>query len=93
MWGIDLTPGGELLQYNCFPICGLPTWGVWDLIISQFPLLPSCWGSLDVEYLFSRLIFFIGGCLVDSCGLSILVGIGELRVFQLLVISSCLKAS
>lgn len=28
-----LTPVGEYLQYNYFPVWGLPTQGVWDLII------------------------------------------------------------
>ena len=28
------TPLGELLWYNCFPVCGSPTWRVWDLILS-----------------------------------------------------------
>ena len=30
-----LTPVGELLQYNYSPVCGSPTWRVWDLIILQ----------------------------------------------------------
>ena len=25
---------GKLLCYNCFPVCGLLTWHVWDLILS-----------------------------------------------------------
>lgn len=29
-----LIPVGEPLWYNCFPVCGLPTWGRWDLMIS-----------------------------------------------------------
>ena len=29
------TPIGLLLQCNCFPVCGLPTQWVWDLILSQ----------------------------------------------------------
>ena len=30
-----LTPMGGLLQYNYSPVCGSPTWRVWDLIILQ----------------------------------------------------------
>ena len=33
------TPMGELLWYNCFSVCGLPTQCVWDLILSW--LCPS----------------------------------------------------
>ena len=25
---------GDLLWYNCFPVCGSPTWCVWDLLLS-----------------------------------------------------------
>ena len=28
-----LTPVREPLWYNCFPVCGSPTWRVWNLII------------------------------------------------------------
>ena len=31
LWLRIFTPAGELLWYNCFPVCGLPTWWVWDL--------------------------------------------------------------
>lgn len=33
-------PVRELLQPNYFPVCGSPTWGVWDLIILW--ICPSC---------------------------------------------------
>ena len=36
-----LTLVGEPLQYNYSPVCGLPTWAVWDLIVTKVPLLPS----------------------------------------------------
>ena len=44
----------ELLWYNNYPVCGSPTWQVWDLILSRSH--PSCHLlvaslSLDVEYL------------------------------------------
>ena len=29
------TPVGELLWYNYFLVCELPTWWVWDLILLQ----------------------------------------------------------
>ena len=35
----NFTPGRKFLQYNYSPVCGLPTWVVWGLIILQ--LLPS----------------------------------------------------
>lgn len=52
-----LTPVGKLLQYNYSPVCGLPTQGLWDLIVSQvYPSCPSHCGSfflsLDMEDLF-----------------------------------------
>ena len=42
MW---VTPIGEFLWYNYFPICGLPTRQVQDLIV---PFLPSCCSFLFV---------------------------------------------
>ena len=30
-----LIPVGKPLWYNYFPVCGLPTWGVWDLNLWQ----------------------------------------------------------
>lgn len=33
-WGSELRPVVEPLQYNYFPVHGLPTWWVWALIIS-----------------------------------------------------------
>ena len=42
-----LTPVGEPLQYNYSPIRGLPTWGVWDLIILRVrPSYPPHYGSI-----------------------------------------------
>ena len=52
-----LTPVGELLQYSYSPVCGLLSWGVWDLIISRVCLsyrLVASSLSLDVKYLFGR---------------------------------------
>lgn len=34
-----LTPVGDPLQYNYFPVLGLPTWEVWHFYISSLPLL------------------------------------------------------
>ena len=54
-WGSELTPVGEPLQYNYFPVCGLPSWRVWNLsYIMKVPLLPSCCG-----------FFFVFGCEVS----------------------------
>ena len=52
-----LTPVGEPLQYNYSSVCGLPSWGLWDFIISRVhPSYPSHCGfffmSLVVEDLF-----------------------------------------
>ena len=52
-----LTPVEELLQYNYPLICGLPTWGVWDMIIlrvhpSYLSRCGSFFTSLVVEDLF-----------------------------------------
>ena len=58
-----LTPVGEPLQYNYFPVCMSSTWHVWDLIVSQkcpsYHLVVASSLSLDVEYLFWQFpIFF-----------------------------------
>ena len=49
-------PVGELLWYNYFPVCGLPTWQVWDMILSwlhpSYHLTVASSLSLDVGYLF-----------------------------------------
>ena len=51
-----LTPVGELLQYNYFPVCGSPTWWVWDLFIlwkcCSYHFVVASSLSLDVKYLF-----------------------------------------
>ena len=52
--GLTLTSVGEPLWYSYFPLCGLPVWWVWDLIIlwkrPSYHLLvaPLC---LDIAYL------------------------------------------
>ena len=39
-----LTPVEEPLQYNYLPICGSPTWWVWDLTrLAVYRPTPSCW--------------------------------------------------
>ena len=49
-------PMGELLWYNCFPVCGSLTQQVWGLILSQpcpsYCLVATSSLSLDVGYLF-----------------------------------------
>ena len=37
------TPGGEILQYNYFPVCGLPTWWIWGFYSSCTPPTISLW--------------------------------------------------
>ena len=50
------TPLGELLWYNYFPVCGLPTWHAWDLLLSRlcpsYHLAVASSPSLNVVYLF-----------------------------------------
>ena len=58
-----LIPVGEPLQYNYFSVCRSPIWRVWDLIISWkhacYYLVVASSLSLNVEYLFGRLQFFL----------------------------------
>ena len=52
------TTGGELIGHYCSPVCGSPTWQVWDLILSGCHHLAAALSlcsfflSLDVVYLF-----------------------------------------
>ena len=68
-----LTPVEEPLQYNYSPVCGLPTPGGWDLIISPVyptrPTLISLWFLLPlfVGISWYVLVFFIDGCSADIC--------------------------
>ena len=87
-----LTPVGELLQYNCFPVCGSPTQWVWDLIVSQmhlsYHLIVAFSLSLEVEYLFGRFqYFFIDGCSAVSCDFGVFVRGGERRPFYSAILS------
>ena len=54
---ITLTPVGEPLWYNYFPVCGSLIWRVWNLIVSwmhpSYRLVVVSSLPLDVEYLFS----------------------------------------
>ena len=58
-WDAELLLLWEVLfpvWYNYFPVCGLPTWQVWDLTVSQmcpfYHLIVFSSLSLDVEQLF-----------------------------------------
>ena len=80
-----LTLVGEPLWYNYFPVCGLPTQNVWDLIMSQklpsFYLVVACSFSLNVKYIFCRFqVFFIEGCSV-SCDFGVFPRGTELKSF------------
>ena len=61
------TTVGELLRYYCSPVCGSPTWLVWDLILSIMPLLSS---RCSFFFVFGHGVSFFGGFqhpLVDGC--------------------------
>ena len=84
-----LTPVGEPLPYNYSPVCGSPTWGVWNLIISQVcPSYPSHCGSLFMSLIVEGLfwlvpILFTDGCSAVSCDFGVIVRRVELRVLLL----------
>ena len=69
---------GDPQQYNYFPVCGLPTWGVWDLNLLQ--LHPSY--HLTVASCLWMLGIYFGGfqpppvncCTTDSCNFGPLKG-------------------
>ena len=56
-----LTLVGEPLQYNYFPVCGSPTWWLWDLIVLwtclSYHLAVA--SSSEVEYPFCRFQSFL----------------------------------
>ena len=52
-WGSELTPMGEPLSYDYFPVCGLLIQWVWDLIMSRkCPSYHLVVTSLDVKVSF-----------------------------------------
>lgn len=54
---VGLSPTGELLQYNCSPVCGSHLGGMgFDYIVSV-PFLPSCWVS-SCLWMYQQNIFF-----------------------------------
>ena len=92
------TPVGELLRYNYFPVCGLATRQVWDLILSRlrpsYRLVVASSLSVGVGYFFfligsSVVVFFVDGCSAVSCDFGVLLRRGELTSFY----SSILPAS
>ena len=52
------TTVGKLLWYYCSPVCGSPTWWVWDLILSIMPLLSPC---CSFFFVFGHGVSFFGG--------------------------------
>ena len=89
-----ITPVGEPLRYNYFPVCGLPTRWVWDLILSwlrpSYYLMASSL-SLDVGTFFGRFKhFFVDGCLAVTCDF---VRRGVLTCFYCHLISASPKYS
>ena len=57
---VGLSPTGELLRYNCSPVCGSPTWGVWDLIILSVRPSYHLVGFLHVFGCINRISFLVG---------------------------------
>ena len=61
-----LTPMGESLWYNYFPVCGSPTSWLWQFIVlcmcHIYHLVVASSLSLEVEYLFCRFVFFFFFC-------------------------------
>ena len=78
-----LIPVGELLWYNCFPDCVLPSWWVWDLILLWLCL--SCSFivafslSLEVGHLFWYVLvfFLVSSYSAVSCDPCVLIRRGE----------------
>ena len=64
------TTAGKLLWYYCSPVCGSPTWWVWDLILSIMPLLSPC---CSFFFVFGHGVSFFGGFQhlpVDGCSIA-----------------------
>lgn len=87
-WGTELSlPLENLCDMIILHVVGCPPWEYGILLYHE--CAPPTVFNIIFFFVFGCRIafwvfplFFIGGCLVDSCGLSILVGIGELRVFN-----------
>ena len=87
------TPVGELLQYNYFPVCGLPIWWLWDLILlllsPSYPLVVASSLSLDIGYLFlvGSSVFLVNGCSEVSCYCGVFIRRDELTFFYSAILS------
>ena len=57
---VGLGPMGELVQYNCSPVCGSPTWGVWGLIILCVCPSYHLLGFLHAFGCINRVSFLVG---------------------------------
>lgn len=80
--GLRTLPVQEPLQPNYSPVCGLPTWGVWDLSILWIcPSWPSCGSFLMYLVLVASSLFH--QWLFWRCDFGVLLKRGELKVFLL----------
>ena len=85
------TPVGELLWCNYFPVCGLPTRWVWDLILSwlcpSYHLVASffVFGCM-VSFLSGFSVFFVSGLSAVSHDFGVFVGRGELTSFYSVIL-------
>ena len=80
-WGSKLTIMWELLWYYCSPLCGSPTWQVWDLI----------WSWLHPSYHLTRNSLFLdmGYLLLVSSSILLLMVVQPL--VAILVLSSLVE--
>lgn len=81
VWGPEiglrtLTPVGDTLQSNYFPVLGLPTWGIWHFYI-VYPFYPSYCGSLFISLFVEELFGYVPIFFMDFL-LQIVVILGSL---------------
>ena len=85
-----LAPMEKPLWFNYFPVCGLLTQQVWDLIVSQmhpsYCLIVASL-SLKVEYLFGRFQVFCWWFSAVSCDFDVFMRRGELKCFYSTILS------
>lgn len=82
VWGPEiglrtLTPVGDTLQYNYFPVFVLPTWGYGIFIWLVYPFYPSYCGSLFISLFVEELFGYVSVFFMDFL-LQIVVILGSL---------------
>ena len=62
------TPVRELLWYNYFPVCGLPTQHVWDFIMIFIMIVPLLQSRCDFFFVFGcRVSLWVGSSIICQC--------------------------